>query len=103
MAAESIGARESQQGGGGARHLMPFTAAEIARQVGGKLTGDGSVQLKGMSLPDTARAGDLTFAENADYFVRAEKSAATAILVDDLLGVKANRKVLISVANARVA
>lgn len=82
---------------------MPFTAAEIASYVHGRVTGDGSVQLKGMSLPDTARAGDLTFAENADYFVRAEKSAATAILVDDLLGVKANTKVLISVANARVA
>src|SRR5436190_14859863 len=82
---------------------MPFTAAEIALRVGGKVLGDGSVQLKGMSLPDTARGGDLTFAEDKDYFVRAEKSAASAILVDDLLGVKANTKVLISVANARAA
>ena len=82
---------------------MPFTAAEIARHVGGKVLGEASVQLKGMSLPDTARGGDLTFAENQDYFARAENSAASAILVDDLLGAKANTKVLISVANARAA
>src|SRR5439155_2586200 len=71
--------------------------------VGGKVLGEASVQLKGMSLPDTARGGDLTFAENQDYFARAENSAASAILVDDLLGSKAKTKVFISVANARAA
>lgn len=82
---------------------MPFTAADIARHVGGKVLGDGAVQLKAMALADHAKAGDLTFAENEDYLARAEKSSASAILVDDLLGAKANTKVLISVANARAA
>lgn len=82
---------------------MPFTAAEIARQVGGQVLGDGSVQLKAMAPADAAKTGDLTFAENDDYFARAQKSAASAILVDDMVDSSANTKVLIRVANARVA
>jgi UDP-3-O-[3-hydroxymyristoyl] glucosamine N-acyltransferase len=82
---------------------MPFTAAEIAHHVGGQVLGDGAVRLKAMAPVDTAKPGDLTFAENDDYFARAEKSAASAILVDDLVASNANTKVLIRVANARVA
>jgi UDP-3-O-[3-hydroxymyristoyl] glucosamine N-acyltransferase len=79
---------------------MPFTATEIARQLQGELSGDGSITLKGFSPADRAQPGDLTFAENADYFARAEQSAASAIIVD---GSFTSKKVLIRVANARVA
>ena len=52
--------------------------------------------------PPTARgAGDLTFAENETYFLRAEASAASAILVAGEF--TSQRKVLIRVANARIA
>ena len=60
---------------------MPFTAADIARHVGGKVLGDSSVQLKGVAPADSAQPGDLTFAENDTYLARAEKSAASAISV----------------------
>jgi len=80
---------------------MPFTAAELARQMQGEVLGDSSVLLTGFAPADRAQPGDITFAENADYVALAEKSAASAIIVDQ--SVAASRKVLIRVANPRVA
>lgn len=79
---------------------MPFTAAEIAEQLGGELAGDPSVLLTGFAPAGTAKPGDLTFAENETYFSRAEQSEATAILVD--IPLRDSRKVLIRVPNARI-
>lgn len=80
---------------------MPFTAAEIARQLGGEIAGDGSVALTGFAAANLAKAGDLTFAENETYLARAEQSAASAILVPK--DVTHGSKTLIRVANPRVA
>ncbi len=80
---------------------MPFTAADIATQVGGVVVGDASVLLTGFAPAATAVSGDLTFAENEAYFRRAEQSAAAAILVDAQFS--SSRKVLIQVPNARIA
>lgn len=79
---------------------MPFTAAEIAKHLQGEVIGDGSIILTGFAPADRAQAGDLTFAENPEYFSRAEQSAATAIIVDSAT---ASPKVLIRVPNARIA
>lgn len=78
-----------------------FTAAQIAERVHGEVIGDSALPLSGFAPADTAKPGDLTFAENEDYFARAEKSEAGAILVSGQL--TSTRKVLIRVANARVA
>ena len=78
---------------------MPFTAAEIAKHLQGNVLGNATVVLNGFAPADRAQAGDLTFAENPDYFARAEQSAASAIIVD---GEFASKKILICVANARV-
>jgi UDP-3-O-[3-hydroxymyristoyl] glucosamine N-acyltransferase len=80
---------------------MSFTAAQIAKQLQGELVGDGSVQITGLAPADHARAGDLTFAENAAYFTAAEQSQAAAILVAGPF--VSSSKVLIRVANPRVA
>lgn len=80
---------------------MPFTAAEIARQMNGDVMGDGSVMLTGFAPANRAQQGDLTFAENAEYLALAEQSAASAIIVDS--SVASSAKVLIRVANPRVA
>lgn len=80
---------------------MSFTAAQIAQQVQGEIAGDGSVQLTGLAPADCARAGELTFAENAAYFAVAEQSQAAAILVAGPF--VSSSKVLIRVASARVA
>src|SRR4051812_40581500 len=79
---------------------MPYTAAEIAQQLQGEVIGDSSIVLSNFAPADRAKAGDLTFAENADYFARAEQSAASAIIVDTPVD---SKKVLIRVRNARVA
>jgi UDP-3-O-[3-hydroxymyristoyl] glucosamine N-acyltransferase len=80
---------------------MPFTAAQIAEKLQGEVVGDGTVQLLGIAPADRARAGELTFAENASYFAIADQSQAAAILVSEPF--TSSGKVLIRVANARVA
>lgn len=80
---------------------MPYTAAEIARQLEGTAEGDQEVVLTGFAPADRAQPGDLTFAENETYFRRADHSAASAILVDGPFS--SSRKTLIRVASARLA
>ncbi len=79
---------------------MTFTAAEIAKELNGEVQGDGSIKLTGFAPATTAKAGDLTFAENEAFFAKAEQSAASAILIDGPF--KSERKVVIKVASARV-
>jgi UDP-3-O-[3-hydroxymyristoyl] glucosamine N-acyltransferase len=78
-----------------------FTAAEIAHELHGQVHGDAAIRLTGFAPATTARAGDLTFAENEAFFEKAEQSAASAILIDGPF--KSERKVVIQVDNARVA
>jgi UDP-3-O-[3-hydroxymyristoyl] glucosamine N-acyltransferase len=80
---------------------ISFTAAQIADQLHGEIIGDGSVRLTGFAPADSAKAGDLTFAEKPAYFAAAEESAATAVLVSAEF--ESSKKVLIRVPNARVA
>ena len=80
---------------------MSITAAQIAQKLNGEVIGDGSIAITGLAPADSARPGELTFAENAAYFAAAEQSQAAAILVSGSF-VSAN-KVLIRVANPRVA
>ena len=80
---------------------MPYTAADIAKLLGGEVAGDESLVLKGFAPADRAQSGDLTFAENESYFARAEQSAASAIIVDGPYA--SNRKTILRVPNARLA
>jgi len=80
---------------------MSYTAAEIARVLEGEVIGDSSLVLKGFAPADRAQPGDLTFAENPNYFERADQSAASAIIVDGPFS--SSRKVLIKVGSARIA
>jgi UDP-3-O-[3-hydroxymyristoyl] glucosamine N-acyltransferase len=80
---------------------MTFTTAEIAKHLDGEVVGDTTATLTGFAPADCAKPGDLTFAENEDYFVRAEQSAATAIIADERF--KSAKKILIRVPNARIA
>jgi len=81
---------------------MGFSAAEIAKQLEGQVIGDPATMLEGFAPADRAQPGDLTFAENETYFTRADQSAASAIISDGPFS-SATGKVLIKVANARVA
>ncbi len=81
--------------------MQTFTAAQIAERVQGEVFGDGSIPLSGVASADHAQAGDLTFAEKAEYFVAAEQSAASAVLVSGSF--TSSTKVVIRVPSARVA
>ncbi len=80
---------------------MNLTIAEIAKQLGGEVLGDSSALLTGFASADNAKAGDLTFAEKAEYFAIAEQSAATAIIAGK--DFSSAIKPVIRVANPRVA
>lgn len=80
---------------------MIFTAAQIAEKLAGEVIGDGATELSGFTSADRAGPGDLTFAEKDRYFAAAEASAASAILISGTA--PSSAKVLIRVANARVA
>ena len=79
---------------------MPYTTAELAERLQGEVLGDTTLQLTGFAAANTAKPGDLTFAENAEYLAKAEESAASAILVSGAM--TSSRKTLIRVPNARV-
>lgn len=77
-----------------------FTAAQIAKEIEGQVIGDPAISLTGFSPATTAKAGDLTFAENETFFLKAEQGAASAILIDGPY--QSTRKTLIRVADARI-
>jgi UDP-3-O-[3-hydroxymyristoyl] glucosamine N-acyltransferase len=79
---------------------MP-TASEIAKYLDGEVLGDGHAILNSFAPADRAQPGDLTFAENEDFFARAEQSAATAIIADQRFS--STQKIVIRVPNARIA
>jgi len=80
---------------------MPITAAEIATIVQGEVLGDGTVNLTGLAAADSARAGELTFAEKEPQFRAAEQGGATAILAPAPFASEC--KTVIRVANPRIA
>ena len=80
---------------------MSFSVSEIAERVRGEVIGDGSTRLTGLTSAENAREGDLTFADKQDYFIAAEDSAASAILVS--CDFTSARKALIRVPSPRIA
>jgi UDP-3-O-[3-hydroxymyristoyl] glucosamine N-acyltransferase len=80
---------------------MTFTTAEIAKHLEGEVLGDATTTLTGFAHATSAKPGDLTFAENEEYFALAEQSAASAIIADKRFA--SAKKILIRVPNARIA
>ena len=80
---------------------MPHTVADIAKHVHGEVHGDSTAPITGFAPADSAKRGDLTFAETDAYFAAAEISAASAILIAG--DRTSSTKTLIRVKNARVA
>jgi UDP-3-O-[3-hydroxymyristoyl] glucosamine N-acyltransferase len=81
--------------------MASITTAEIAKLLAGEVVGDSTATLTGFAPANQAKPGDLTFAENDDYFAAAENSAATAIIAGKNTSV--GTKILIRVGNPRVA
>jgi UDP-3-O-[3-hydroxymyristoyl] glucosamine N-acyltransferase len=79
---------------------MPFTTEQLAKLIGGQVVGDGNATLKSFTTIESAQAGDVTFAENEEFFARAEQSAATAIITEKRFS--SATKIIIQVPNARI-
>jgi UDP-3-O-[3-hydroxymyristoyl] glucosamine N-acyltransferase len=81
---------------------MPsFTTRQIADAIGAVVVGNPDQVITGFAPADSARPGDLTFAENEAYFARAMASLASAVLVAGEFD--PGGKTLLRVENARVA
>jgi len=80
---------------------MQITVDEISKLLGGEVIGNPALVVKGFAPADRAQSSDLTFAENENYFARAEQSAAAAVIVDGPFVSK--NKTVIRVSNARLA
>jgi UDP-3-O-[3-hydroxymyristoyl] glucosamine N-acyltransferase len=81
--------------------MASTTTAEIAKLLAGDVVGDPNTALTGFAEAARAQAGDLTFAENEEYFLAAENSAATAIIAEKKFS--STSKIVIHVPNARIA
>jgi len=81
---------------------MPtFTTRQIAEAIGAVVVGNPDQVITGFAPADSAKPGDLTFAENDAYYLRAKASFASAILVSG--DFPAEGKTLLRVTHARVA
>jgi UDP-3-O-[3-hydroxymyristoyl] glucosamine N-acyltransferase len=81
--------------------MATFTAAELARHVGGTLVGEDSLVITGVASIEGAAGGDLIFAQTPRHLKRAERSPASCILVPRQI--RESRKALIQVDNPRLA
>jgi UDP-3-O-[3-hydroxymyristoyl] glucosamine N-acyltransferase len=82
---------------------MLGTLRELADRVGGRVVGDGKVEIASITAVEDAVTGALTFATDDRYFSAALSGAATAVLIDESLYKGAASKPLLVVENARHA
>ncbi len=82
---------------------MLGTLQELAARIGGRVIGDGSIEVNGLTTVDDARPGTLTFATTDAYFSTALAGPAAAILVEESPARGAAAKPLILVENVRLA
>ena len=59
------------------------TAAELAALVGGRVAGDGEVVVSGVASIEAARAGDISFVEDAKLLERAGDCGASCLIVPE--------------------
>jgi len=60
--------------------------AEIAGAVGGRIAGDGGVQVRGVASIESATSDDLVFVEQEKHLAAALKSAAGAVIAGEFAG-----------------
>jgi UDP-3-O-[3-hydroxymyristoyl] glucosamine N-acyltransferase len=61
--------------------LVKRSLESLAREVGGKVIGDGSVVISGLASIEGAQHGDITFASNERFFPLLKKTTASAAIV----------------------
>ena len=69
---------------------MKYTLAELAQKVGGRVVGDGAVEISGVGSVEGAEPGQLSFVSEPRFVEPARRSQAAALIAanEDLAGVK---------------
>lgn len=80
---------------------MEVSLSELAQRLDAQLIGDGNKLIRGVGLPEEATSEQITFAENKEYFKKAIKGDAGAIISSDIF--EASSKPIVLVKNVRVA
>ena len=80
---------------------MNRTAAELAKYLGAKLQGDGSLALTGVASPENATSTDLIYLDAPKFAPRVEKSAAKCVLAPP--NTRAAGKTILEVADPKFA
>jgi UDP-3-O-[3-hydroxymyristoyl] glucosamine N-acyltransferase len=80
---------------------MNHTAAELAKYLGAKLHGDGSLAITGVASPESATATDLIYLDAPKFAARIEKSAAKCVLAPP--NTRAAGKTILEVADPKFA
>ena len=62
---------------------MAFVVEELAQKLGGRVDGNGSLQIRAVAGLREAQAGDLSFLSNPRYATLMQQTAATAVLVNE--------------------
>ncbi len=61
---------------------MAFTLYELQQQLGGKISGAKEIKISGVAALENAQPGEISFVETRSHFAQAQKSRASALVVD---------------------
>ena len=78
-------------------HTMVKKLREISELVGGKLLGDGDVEIHGVAGIKEAREGEITFIANPRYLSYVNRTQASAVIIWE--GIQYNGKPMVQVEN----
>ncbi len=78
---------------------MAMTVRELAEKLGGRVEGDGALEIRSLASLREAREGDLSFLHEAKYERQLAQTRATAVLVTEAWSGESSAKALIRVAD----
>jgi UDP-3-O-[3-hydroxymyristoyl] glucosamine N-acyltransferase len=81
--------------------LTKRTITDLAEHVGGRVEGDGSVEIRGIASLESAGAGEITYVEDEKLFEAARKSRASCVIVPE--GLELNTATAIQVPHPKLA
>ncbi|MCK8824562.1 UDP-3-O-(3-hydroxymyristoyl)glucosamine N-acyltransferase [Fuchsiella alkaliacetigena] len=79
---------------------MAYLLRELAELVGGRVVGENELEISGVGGVGDVQAGEITFAQTEEYFLKAEASPAAVIIVEEDFE---SAKTLLRVDNSRLA
>ncbi len=72
-----------------------LTVSDLAEHVGGKVIGDGSVEIHGLASLETAGAGEVAYVEEEKFFTAATASSASCVIAPNDSDLKSTSVILV--------